>query len=170
MRWTSPRSIKETFVPADGLPLPATWAEVSFVLRRAGVDDTGTVLGLFDGAVAWLVARGLTRQWGDRPWSTIPRRRQQVGSWLAAPSGSWLAETDEHVPVGFLHLGAAPSYVEPAVAPEGYVVALVGSRAPEGRGAGRALLDLAVRDAAERGLPRVRVDCYAGDGGRLAAF
>ena len=27
LRWTSPRSIKETFVPPDRLPLPATWAE-----------------------------------------------------------------------------------------------------------------------------------------------
>jgi len=140
-----------------------------FRLRRAGHDDTATVLGLFDSAVARLVAEGFTQQWGDRPWSTVPRRVGQVASWLGA-DGSWVAQTRDGTAVGFLHVGSAPPYVPPATVPESYVVALVTSRAARARGAGRALLEHAVADARERGVERVRVDCFAGNGGRLVSF
>ena len=140
-----------------------------FRLRRATRDDADRVVGLFDAAVAWLVDQGYTGQWGDRPWSEVPRRVAQVTSWLGG-DGSWVAETADASPVGFLHVGPAPSYVPATTVPESYVVALVTSRTAEARGAGRVLLDHAVRDAAHRGVDQVRVDCFAGNGGRLVAF
>ena len=140
-----------------------------FRLRRAHRDDAVTVLGLFDSAVDWLVAEGLTEQWGDRPWSRVPRRVEQVASWLGG-EGSWLAEAPDGSAAGFLHLGVAPGYVPAATVPEDYVVALVTSRAPEARGAGRALLDHALREATGHAVDRLRVDCFAGNGGRLVAF
>ena len=140
-----------------------------FRLRTAGRDDAATVLGLFDSAVARLVAEGLREQWGDQPWSSVPRRVGQVASWLDG-AGSWVAATGDGTPVGFLHVGPAPPYVPPATVPESYVVALVTSRAPDAGGAGRVLLEHAVDDARERGVARVRVDCFAGNGGRLVTF
>jgi hypothetical protein len=34
--------------------------------------DGGRLLALFDDAVAWLVARGQTAQWGSEPFSARP--------------------------------------------------------------------------------------------------
>ena len=84
-----------------------------FRLRRAHRDDAVPVIGLFDSAVDWLVAEGLTDQWGDRPWSRVPRRVEQVTSWLGG-EGSWLAEAPDGSAAGFLHLGVAPGYVPAA--------------------------------------------------------
>jgi GNAT superfamily N-acetyltransferase len=126
------------------------------------------VLGLFDRAVAWLVSQGHTGQWGDRPWSEVPRRRALADGWCAS-GDAWFAEVAGE-PVGFVALGEGLDHVPAAAVPEVYVRALVTSRAPEARGAGRALLDHACRVAAEREVEQVRVDCYAGNEGRLVAF
>ena len=137
-------------------------------VRRAGPGDEEAVLGLFDRAVAWLVSQGHTGQWGDRPWSELPRRRALVDGYCTS-GDAWFAEVGGE-PVGFLALGEPFDHVPPAEVPEVYVRALVTSRTPAARGAGRVLLDHAGRLAAERGVEQVRVDCYAGNDGRLVAF
>jgi GNAT superfamily N-acetyltransferase len=138
------------------------------VVRRARPGDEEVVLGLFDRAVAWLVSQGHTGQWGDRPWSELPRRRTLAHDWCASDD-AWFAEAAGE-PVGFLALGDALEHVPAAEVPEVYVRALVTSRTPAARGAGRALLDHACRVAAQRGVEQVRVDCYAGNDGRLVDF
>jgi ribosomal protein S18 acetylase RimI-like enzyme len=138
------------------------------VVRRARPGDEEAVLALFDRAVAWLVSQGRTGQWGERPWSEVPRRRALVDGYCAS-GDAWFAEVAGE-PVGFLALGDALDHVPAAGVPEVYVRALVTSREAAARGAGRALLDHACRMAAERGLEQVRVDCYAGSDGRLVAF
>ena len=80
--------------------------------------------------------------------------------------GAWFADAPTGEPVGFLGLGPAPDDIPPAEVPELYVRALVTSRTPAARGAGRLLLDHAVTLAQEQGVAQVRVDCYAGNGGR----
>ena len=127
------------------------------------------MLGLFDRAVAWLVSQGLTDQWGDQPWTGQPRREALAAEWCAG-GDAWFADTAYGETAGFLGVGPAPVDVPPAEVPELYVRALVTSREPAARGAGRLLLDHVVVEAAARGVPQVRVDCFAGNGGRLVAF
>ncbi|WP_432477247.1 GNAT family N-acetyltransferase [Nocardioides sp. GXQ0305] len=137
-------------------------------LRRGVPGDEGAVLGLFDRAVEWLVSQGFTGQWGEQPWSGQPRRRALAAEWCGG-DGAWFAEADG-TPVGFLGVGEAIDHVPPAEVPELYVRALVTCREPAARGAGRVLLEHAVALARQQGVEQVRVDCYAGNGGRLVAF
>jgi len=141
----------------------------SLTLRPGGPDDEEAVLDLFDRAVAWLVSQGLTDQWGDRPWTGQPRRHALAEDWCSG-GGAWFADTSSGEPAGFLGLGPALAHVPPADVPELYVRALVTSRALPARGAGRLLLDHAFALAADAGLGQVRVDCFAGNDGRLVAF
>jgi GNAT superfamily N-acetyltransferase len=134
------------------------------IIRPGGPADVDTVLGLLDEAVRWLTSRGRTGQWGTEPFSTNPKRVEQLAAWT---DDLHLAELDG-VAVGAMALGDAPSYAPPSDVPEVYVTALVGSR--RGRGAGRLLLDHARAIALERGVDRLRVDCYAGDDRTLIGF
>jgi len=134
------------------------------IVRPGGPADVPTVLGLLDEAVRWLVSQGRSGQWGSEPFSTNPKRVEALEAWT---DDLHLAELGGDV-VGALAIGPAPEYVPPAVGPEVYVTALVGSR--RGRGAGRLLLAHARAEAVKRGVDRLRVDCYAGGGGALVGF
>jgi GNAT superfamily N-acetyltransferase len=48
-----------------------------------------------------------------------------------------------------------------------YVNFLISSRKHAGRGIGRVLIERAKREAAERGIDLLRVDCWAGEDGNL---
>ncbi|MBG0819823.1 GNAT family N-acetyltransferase [Planomonospora sp. ID91781] len=138
------------------------------VIRDGGPDDVRAVLGMFDSAVAWLTAQGRTGQWGSEPFSTDPARVARVEEWAAA-GGMRIAEVDGE-PAGCLVVGPAMPYVTPAPEPEVYVRVLVVDRRFPGRGIGAALLERARAEAAEQGISLVRVDCYAGDDGRLVKY
>ena len=84
------------------------------------------MLDRFDEAVAWLVARGQTGQWGTEPFSAFERRIERVREW-AGGDGLRIADIAGE-PVGALVVGARPQWVEPAERPERYVEALVTSR------------------------------------------
>lgn len=126
------------------------------------------VLALLDGASAWLVARGRTRQWGIEPHSTNPRRVAQVTVWAGAGE-LHLAVLDGAV-VGALAVGEAVPYVPPPTEPELYVNLLVTDRARAGLGIGGALLDHARRLAQDRGVELLRVDCYGGGDRALVRY
>ncbi|WP_271215389.1 GNAT family N-acetyltransferase [Streptosporangium carneum] len=138
------------------------------VIRKGSSDDVSVVLGMFDSAVAWLAARGRTGQWGSRPFSADPARVERVTEW-AASGGMWIAEVDGE-PAGCAVLGAAVDYVPPAREPELYVQGLVIDQRFRGHGVGSALLGHARAEAAGRGVALLRVDCYAGDDGRLVEY
>lgn len=140
-------------------------ASSGFDVRLGGSDDVPLVLSFFDEAVRWLVAQGITAQWGTEPFSTNPRRVAAAVDWAA--SGGLRIANHDGVAVGALVVGKAPDYVPPAADPELYVIALVTSRAPEARGAGRFLLGVAEREAREMGVPLLRVDCFGGGDGSL---
>jgi hypothetical protein len=53
-------------------------------------DDAPRLLTLFDDAVAWLVARGQTGQWGSAPFSAQPAQVSRAQTW-AASGGLWFA-------------------------------------------------------------------------------
>ena len=126
-------------------------------LRPGGPDDADAVLELFDEAIAWLVARGQTGQWGTEPASQRPRLRERVAGW-AGGGGLWIAE-DEGRAIGALVVGERPPHVAPVEEPELYVELLLTSRARAGEGIGALLVEHARALAGERLL---RVDCWAG--------
>ncbi|SEH01443.1 Acetyltransferase (GNAT) family protein [Nonomuraea solani] len=137
---------------------------------RPGRDgDVPLVLSMFDSAVAWLTAQGRTGQWGDQPFTGNAKRTGQVTSWLDG-GGMRIAERDNGQAAGCVVVGPAHDYVTPATEPELYVQALVIDRCHAGHGVGRALLDWAADEARARGAGLLRVDCYAGDDGRLVAY
>ena len=129
-------------------------------IRRGGPGDAEAVIALFDEAVAWMVARGQTGQWGSEPMSHNRRMVAQVHEW-AAGDGLWLME-DEGVAVGALVVGSRPEHVHPVGEPELYVELLLSSRARAGRRIGALLVDHAVALARAAGVPLLRVDCWAG--------
>lgn len=129
-------------------------------IRVGGPADAQIVLDLFDEAVAWLVARGQTGQWGTEPFSAVERRVAAVRKW-AAGDGLRIAEIDDE-PAGALVLGVHPPWVEPADVPERYIEALVTSRRHAGQDIGGALIRRAVEETRAAGIPLLRVDCWAG--------
>jgi hypothetical protein len=52
-------------------------------IEQGGAADAQRLLGLFDDAVAWLVARGQTGQWGTEPFSARPAQVARVRGWAA---------------------------------------------------------------------------------------
>ena len=138
-------------------------------LRRGGADDLDLLLALFDEAVAWMVARGQPGQWGTEPWSTQPKRVARVRG-LLDEGELWIAELDG-TPAGAMVLGERPQrYVPPVEEPERYVHLLITSRARAGHGIGSALLDKARALTRADGVELMRVDCWAGGGGRLVDY
>ena len=129
-------------------------------LRRGGPADAADVLALFDEAVAWLVARGQTGQWGAEPWSQRPSAVARAAEW-AAGDGLWLA-CDGTRTIGALVVGDRPDHVEAVREPELYVGLLISARARAGEGIGARLLTHAVALARDAGVDLLRVDCWAG--------
>src|SRR3954454_3237666 len=87
----------------------------------------GALLALFNEAVAWMVARGQTGQWGDRPFSERAETRARVREFAEHP-GLWIAERDGE-PLGALIVGARPHHVEPIDRSELYIELLISPRA-----------------------------------------
>ncbi|WP_067967666.1 GNAT family N-acetyltransferase [Nocardiopsis trehalosi] len=139
-------------------------------VREGGPEDGGAVLDMFDGAVAWLTARGRSAQWGSRPWSEMPERVARVQE-IAAGGGLWIAEADGGEPAGALSVVDRPKYhVAPAEEPELYIDLLITARAHTGRGVGARLLDFARERARQRGVGLLRVDCWSGGDGALIRY
>ncbi|GGS65729.1 GNAT family N-acetyltransferase [Nonomuraea spiralis] len=137
-------------------------------IRHGRPGDDATVLTMFDSAIQWLITQNRTGQWGTRPFTGDPKRTQQAADWLAG-GGMRIAEIDDQ-PAGCIVVGDAMPYVTPATEPELYVQVLVIDQNHAGHAIGRRLLDWAVDEARTRDLGLVRVDCYAGDDGRLVNY
>jgi GNAT superfamily N-acetyltransferase len=129
-------------------------------IRDGGSDDIDWLLGLFDEAVEWMVARGQSRQWGSRPFSGDPKRIAQAGGMIDS-GGLRVAELDGE-PVAALIVGIAPLHVPPPEAPELYINLLLSSRRHAGNRLGSALVRRAIAEARERDAEVLRVDCWAG--------
>lgn len=138
-------------------------------LRPGGPDDVVELLAMFDDAVAWLSGRGQGAQWGTEPWSTVPSRVEYVRATLTDEE-SWVAQIGGRVAGALVLAGRAPAYVPPAGEPELYVRLLITARAFAGRGVGGVLLAHARGEARRRDVRLLRVDCWAGGGGRLVDY
>src|SRR3954453_11310787 len=64
---------------------------LEYEIRPGTPDDEGALLALFDEAVAWMVARGQTGQWGDRAFSERAETRARVREFAEHP-GLWLGD------------------------------------------------------------------------------
>ena len=140
----------------------------TFDVRPGDESDAPVLASMFDENIDWMVARGLTAQWGSTHFSVVPERVESTRKW-AAGGGMYVCEAGGRA-AGCLVLGDAQPYVSPATEPELYVVVLIASRERFARGAGEHLLAFAEDEARERGLGLLRVDCFAGNDGALVRF
>ncbi|MFF7181938.1 GNAT family N-acetyltransferase [Streptomyces sp. NPDC008121] len=142
---------------------------MEIIIRKGGADDIPAILGMLDSAVAWLNGKGITDQWGTEPWSARPKAVRQVEE-TVIEGNPWIAEIDG-VPAGTLTLTPHPGPHVPRVEePELYVRLLTIDGRFHGRGVGAALLAHAAEETRRQGLSLLRVDCFAGSGGRLVAY
>lgn len=147
---------------------------------RGTMDDGPAVFSLLDTAVEWLVSHGRTGQWGTAPFSGNPRRAEQLNEFATTGLGLWLAirvvdgtPMDRETPgsvVGALAVGDRMPYVTPVSEPELYVRLLITDRQWAGKGVGKRLLEHARGLARGAGASLLRVDCYAGDDGKLVQY
>lgn len=137
-------------------------------IRVGDSADVVAVLGMFDSAVAWLVSQGRTGQWGDQPFTGNSKREEHIAA-RAAGGGMRIAMIDGQ-PAGCLVVGEPMDYVKSAEESELYVQTLVIDQRFAGQGVGRALLARAYAEAQALGVALLRVDCYAGDDGRLVRY
>jgi GNAT superfamily N-acetyltransferase len=128
-------------------------------IRPGDEADGPAVIAMFDDAVAWLVERGQTGQWGATPFSERPGIRERVYGFKAG-GGLNIAEIRGE-PVGVLVVGPAPAYAPAAPLPELYIILLISSRRLIGRGIGAALVSKAIEIGYERNAEVLRVDCWA---------
>jgi GNAT superfamily N-acetyltransferase len=129
-------------------------------IRAGTAADLDAVLALMDDAVAWMVERGQTGQWGSEPISGRLSFVERLEEWERA-GGLRIAETDGEA-VGALVVGEAQPYVHAVDEPELYVILLVSSRRHAGEGIGAALVRRAIEEARTAGVGLLRVDCWAG--------
>jgi GNAT superfamily N-acetyltransferase len=128
-------------------------------IRTGGPGDAASVLALLDAAVAWLVERGRTGQWGTEPWSARPAAVAHVDRYTREFL-TRIAEVDGR-PAGVCVLAEEPQeYAPPVDEPELYIRLLVTDRALSGSGVGAALVEDARAEARRRGVRLLRVDCY----------
>lgn len=138
-------------------------------IREGGPDDIPAILGMLDSSVEWLVAQGRTGQWGSTPWSASPRAVEVVTKYVTQ-GAPYIAELDG-VPAGTLTLTDGPGPGLPLVdEPERYIHVLASERRFKGHGVGSALLAHAVEETRRAGVSLLRVDCYAGDDGKLVRY
>ena len=135
-------------------------ARAELCMRSARDGDEVPLLGMFDEAVVWLVARGQEAQWGPDPWSGDEKGCHAVRSMIEG-GGLRLLECAGRV-VGALQIGPTPEYAKPVDVPE--AVCPSGSHFSRLRWQG-------ARDVADRGgggigaapaAGLLRVDCWAG--------
>jgi GNAT superfamily N-acetyltransferase len=129
-------------------------------IRQGTPDDLPAIEALFDDALAWLLERGQTGQWGTQPFRERPQFAARLRSFFD-DSTAWIAQ-EEGEPVGIVFGGAAEAFVPQTDEPEVYVKSLVTARRVAGRGVGAALLQRVFQQARDAGVELVRVDCWAG--------
>ncbi|WP_152648731.1 GNAT family N-acetyltransferase [Streptacidiphilus anmyonensis] len=136
-------------------------------LRLATPEDTSRVLAVMDGIMEWLVGLGRTAQWGTEPWSTSEALAARVLGRIERRELR-VAVTPEDEIAGIVSVAReASDYVRPPEEPELFINLLATSRRFKGHDVGGLLIAEAKAEAARLGLGLLRVDCFAGDDGRL---
>ncbi|RAG84432.1 GNAT family N-acetyltransferase [Streptacidiphilus pinicola] len=130
-------------------------------------DDVPRVLAVMDGIMEWLVSLGRTAQWGTQPWSESEALVDRVQGRVDRGELRVAATGDDEI-AGVLSVSQQPGhYIQAAEEPELFINLLATNRRFKGRDVGGLLIAEAKAEAARRGLGLLRVDCFAGDDGRL---
>lgn len=145
---------------------------MAITIREGGPDDLPVILGMLDSCVEWLVSQGRPGQWGSKPMSQNPRAAESVVGDMEKGT-AYIAEVDG-VPAAAITVTDAPgaylSHLPSPGEPERYIHWLVSDRRFKGRGVGAALLEHVAEETRRAGVGLLRVDCYAGDDGKLVAY
>lgn len=143
---------------------------VPWPVRRTTPTDLAAVLQLFDEAVAWLNARGITDQWGTTPVSARPHLVEEVRGFLdSAVVAEVVKDSGEAQPdrlAGFIAVSLTlPEEITflfgERTATAAWVESLVAGRTPPARGAGAALLKWAEQHASAHGKTCLGLSCAA---------
>lgn len=142
-------------------------------IRVATRADVPRILTLFDGAVGWLVERGISGQWGTRPFSDHSHAEERFLAWID-PGVMFVAQIDGEI-VGSLAISEhPPAYAEAACVglpgPVYYLEAFVTDRSRAGQGIGRTMLAWAERRARDRGIGSLQLDCWSGNPALVAYY
>jgi GNAT superfamily N-acetyltransferase len=144
-------------IPLETVPTPQGDLE----MMQAETEDLGTILGIFDEAIAGMVAQGNVKQWGTTPFSEVPRAVERFREWLA--TSTFYVAVKEEKAVGAICVNCSyPAYCWQD-APENcaYVHPFATSPSVRGQGVGRVLLRFAEEYARQQGKPYLRLDCFA---------
>ncbi|WP_155059004.1 GNAT family N-acetyltransferase [Streptomyces blattellae] len=145
---------------------------MEILIREGGPDDLPAILGMLDSCVEWLVAQGRPGQWGTKPLSESPGTVESVVRNM--DEGEVFIAEVAGVPAATLTLTDSPgpylSHLPPPGEPERYIHWLASDRRFTGHGVGSALLAHAAEVTRRAGVSLLRVDCYAGDDGRLVRY
>ncbi|MFI6657392.1 GNAT family N-acetyltransferase [Streptomyces sp. NPDC050523] len=145
---------------------------MEITIREGGPGDVPAILGMLDSCVEWLVAQGRTEQWGAEPLSRHERTVESVVGYMDE-GVTYIAEIDG-VPAASLTLTDAPgaylAHLAPPGEPERYIHWLASDRRHKGHGVGSTLLAHAAEETRRAGISLLRVDCYAGQDGRLVRY
>jgi GNAT superfamily N-acetyltransferase len=132
----------------------------------AAEQDLAAVFALFDEAVRWLVAQGLSGQWGTEPFSSRPEQVQRFAAWIREGM-LYVARTDTAILGTIVINPMPPTYAaqewDQKPRPALYLEAFVTDRRYSGQGVGRRLLELAAQAAREQQIRWLRLDCWAGN-------
>jgi GNAT superfamily N-acetyltransferase len=134
------------------------------MIRQATPRDLHSILELFDSAVVWLVAKGITKQWGTEPLSQSETFRARVQTWIDKEEMVIAAHDD--LMLGCLAIcSSPPAYAQHVYdkhpKPMLYLEAFVTHREHKGQGVGKSLLKYAEQLALEKGIAYIWLDCYA---------
>ncbi|WP_329337824.1 GNAT family N-acetyltransferase [Streptomyces sp. NBC_00663] len=145
---------------------------MAITIRNGDHDDIPAILGMLDSCVEWLVSQGRTGQWGSKPLSESPKTLESVTRYMD-DGVTYIAEVDG-VPAATLSLTGAPgaylAHLPAPGEPERYIHWLASERRFKGQGVGSALIEHAAEETRLAGIGLLRVDCYAGDDGKLVRY
>ena len=133
------------------------------------------VLQLFDEAVAWLNARGITDQWGRTPVSARPHLVTEVRGYLDYAVVAENGENENGELAGFIAISLgvpeemAPHLSQQAATDGAWVESLVARRTLAARGVGAALLRWAEQQALTHGKTYLGLSCAASNS-RLVGY
>jgi ribosomal protein S18 acetylase RimI-like enzyme len=137
-------------------------------IREGRASDGQALLAMWDRAIAWMVGRGQSQQWGTEPASQLARCREMVDEWVRGP-GLRIAECGARTVGASVIVDAPPPHVPPAPVRETYLLFLISDRDASGNGIGAELVRRAAADARARDSQLLRVDCWA-DAPELVAW
>ena len=136
----------------------------SWHIRRTTVEDLPAVLLLYDQAIVWLNARGITEQWGTSPVSSRLHLVEEITDFLEYGVVAEDAEVQGFVAVDFTTPDEFVRHADRASASDaGYVQTLVARRTPAARGVGADLLRWAEQYTLIQGKTHLRLSCWAGN-------